>query len=58
MLSSAPHSDYSMQVKDILAYLQLVDNPAFLPAFNRVVNVPSRTVGEKVCRNPESLAYP
>ena len=29
--------------------MQLVDNPAFLPAFNRVVNVPARTVGEKVC---------
>ena len=37
-----------LQVKDILAYLQLIDNPAFLPAFTRVVNVPSRTVGEKV----------
>ncbi|PIL35658.1 hypothetical protein GSI_02388 [Ganoderma sinense ZZ0214-1] len=36
-----------MEVKDILAYLQLIDNPAFVPAFTRVVNVPSRTVGEK-----------
>ena len=36
------------QVKDILAYLQLIDNPAFVPAFTRVVNVPARTVGEKV----------
>ncbi|KAH9945389.1 UvrD-helicase-domain-containing protein [Epithele typhae] len=36
-----------MEVKDILAYLQLVDNPAFLPAFNRVVNVPPRGVGDK-----------
>ena len=36
-------------MKDILAYLQLVDNPAFLPAFTRVVNTPSRMVGEKVC---------
>ncbi|OSD06484.1 P-loop containing nucleoside triphosphate hydrolase protein [Trametes coccinea BRFM310] len=36
-----------MEVKDLLAYLQLVDNPHFVPAFLRVVNVPSRTVGEK-----------
>ncbi|TBU33526.1 P-loop containing nucleoside triphosphate hydrolase protein [Dichomitus squalens] len=36
-----------MEVKDVLAYLQLIDNPAFVPAFTRVVNVPSRTVGEK-----------
>ncbi|KAH9902943.1 UvrD-helicase-domain-containing protein [Cubamyces lactineus] len=36
-----------MEVKDVLAYLQLVDNPQFAPAFMRVVNVPSRTVGEK-----------
>ncbi|KAM5530408.1 hypothetical protein V8D89_015919 [Ganoderma adspersum] len=36
-----------IEVKDILAYLQLIDNPAFLPAFTRIVNVPSRTVGDK-----------
>ncbi|KAI9057301.1 P-loop containing nucleoside triphosphate hydrolase protein [Trametes sanguinea] len=36
-----------MEVKDLLAYLQLVDNPHFVPAFLRVVNVPARTVGEK-----------
>ncbi|KAI0326647.1 UvrD-helicase-domain-containing protein [Cubamyces sp. BRFM 1775] len=36
-----------MEIKDVLAYLQLVDNPQFAPAFMRVVNVPSRTVGEK-----------
>ncbi|KAI0749394.1 P-loop containing nucleoside triphosphate hydrolase protein [Daedaleopsis nitida] len=36
-----------MEIKDVLAYLQLVDNPAFVPAFTRVVNVPSRMVGEK-----------
>ncbi|KAI0714341.1 P-loop containing nucleoside triphosphate hydrolase protein [Cerioporus squamosus] len=36
-----------LEIKDVLAYLQLIDNPAFVPAFTRVVNVPSRSVGEK-----------
>jgi hypothetical protein len=31
----------------LLAYLQLADNPHFVPAFNRIVNVPSRGIGEK-----------
>ncbi|KAH9481404.1 ATP-dependent DNA helicase srs2 [Psilocybe cubensis] len=36
-----------MEVKDILAYLQLVDNPSFNPAFIRAIKVPSRGMGEK-----------
>ncbi|EMD33499.1 hypothetical protein CERSUDRAFT_57154, partial [Gelatoporia subvermispora B] len=36
-----------IEVKDLLAYLQLVDNPFFAPAFSRIINVPSRTIGEK-----------
>lgn len=36
------------QVKDVLAYLQLIDNPAFVPALTRIVNVPARGIGEKV----------
>ncbi|KAJ2914061.1 hypothetical protein MD484_g6352, partial [Candolleomyces efflorescens] len=36
-----------LEVKDILAYLQLIDNPAFEPAFLRVLNVPGRGIGEK-----------
>ncbi|KAI0359957.1 UvrD/REP type DNA helicase [Trametes cingulata] len=36
-----------MEIKDVLAYLQIVDNPQFAPAFMRVVNVPARAVGEK-----------
>ncbi|OCH89587.1 UvrD-helicase-domain-containing protein [Obba rivulosa] len=36
-----------LEVKDLLAYLQLVDNPYFVPAFSRVINTPSRTIGEK-----------
>lgn len=37
------------QVKDVLAYLQLVDNPRYDPAFHRIINVPLRALGEKVC---------
>ncbi|KAJ2926931.1 hypothetical protein H1R20_g10172, partial [Candolleomyces eurysporus] len=36
-----------LEVKDVLAYLQLVDNPTFEPAFLRVINVPGRGIGEK-----------
>ncbi|SPO23192.1 related to ATP-dependent DNA helicase [Ustilago trichophora] len=36
-----------MEVKDLLAYLALADNPGFTPAFIRVVNVPKRGIGDK-----------
>lgn len=36
-----------LEVKDLLAYLQVVDNPNFVPAFKRAVNVPGRGIGEK-----------
>ncbi|KAJ7047915.1 P-loop containing nucleoside triphosphate hydrolase protein [Mycena alexandri] len=35
------------EIKDILAYLQLVDNPSFVPALTRAINIPSRAIGEK-----------
>ncbi|CAL1703524.1 unnamed protein product [Somion occarium] len=35
------------EVKDILAYMQVIDNPQFIPAFSRAVNTPSRGIGEK-----------
>ncbi|KIK97773.1 hypothetical protein PAXRUDRAFT_135598 [Paxillus rubicundulus Ve08.2h10] len=35
------------EIRDLLAYLQLVDNPEFVPAFSRCVNIPSRGIGEK-----------
>ncbi|KAF9532506.1 P-loop containing nucleoside triphosphate hydrolase protein [Crepidotus variabilis] len=36
-----------MEVKDIIAYLQLLDNPGFNPAFVRAIKAPSRGVGDK-----------
>ncbi|KAK7463908.1 ATP-dependent DNA helicase srs2 [Stygiomarasmius scandens] len=36
-----------LEIKDLLAYLQLMDNPHFIPAFTRAVNTPSRGIGEK-----------
>ncbi|KAG6813409.1 hypothetical protein H0H92_011387 [Tricholoma furcatifolium] len=38
------------EVKDILAYLQLVDNPNFNPALIRASNVPSRGIGDKTLK--------
>ncbi|TFK20286.1 P-loop containing nucleoside triphosphate hydrolase protein [Coprinopsis marcescibilis] len=36
-----------LEVKDLLAYLQLIDNPMYEPSFTRVINVPGRGIGEK-----------
>lgn len=41
----------SPQIKDLLSYLQLVDNSEYQPAFTRAINVPGRGIGEKVCLN-------
>ncbi|KIM39808.1 hypothetical protein M413DRAFT_74334 [Hebeloma cylindrosporum] len=45
-----------MEVKDILAYLQLTDNPSFNPAFIRAVKVPTRGMGDKTLSEIASLA--
>ncbi|KAJ8521924.1 hypothetical protein ONZ45_g1446 [Pleurotus djamor] len=42
-----PFNLLAFQIKDLLAYLQLVDNPHFSPAFIRAINVPARGIGEK-----------
>ncbi|CCM04225.1 uncharacterized protein FIBRA_06392 [Fibroporia radiculosa] len=44
------------EVKDILAYLQLIDNPQFAPAFTRAINVPSRGIGDKTVSHLLSAA--
>ncbi|KAG8864951.1 hypothetical protein FRB96_003539 [Tulasnella sp. 330] len=44
------------EIKDILGYLQLVDNPSYDPAFNRIVNVPARSVGDKSLTEIEAIA--
>ncbi|KZP25249.1 UvrD-helicase-domain-containing protein [Athelia psychrophila] len=35
------------EIKDLLAYLQIVDNPHFVPAFSRAINTPGRGIGDK-----------
>ncbi len=35
------------EIKDVLSYLRFVFNPADMVAFSRIVNVPSRKLGEK-----------
>jgi DNA helicase-2/ATP-dependent DNA helicase PcrA len=45
------------EVKDVLVYLQLADNPAFTTEFVRAVNVPKRGVGEKVRKYLPFLIY-
>ncbi|OSX59010.1 hypothetical protein POSPLADRAFT_1151629 [Postia placenta MAD-698-R-SB12] len=47
-----------LEVKDILAYLQFVDNPHFAPAFSRAINVPGRSIGEKASETLESGYIP
>ncbi|KAJ6553938.1 P-loop containing nucleoside triphosphate hydrolase protein [Mycena vulgaris] len=36
-----------IEIKDLLAYLQLIDNPNFIPALTRAINVPGRDIGDK-----------
>ncbi|KAL7417167.1 P-loop containing nucleoside triphosphate hydrolase protein [Mrakia frigida] len=38
------------EIKIVLAYLQIADNPSFLPAFNLVANVPKRRLGPAALR--------
>ncbi|PWN93706.1 UvrD-helicase-domain-containing protein [Acaromyces ingoldii] len=44
------------EVKDILAYLTLADNPDFTPALERVINVPKRSIGEKTVEDLKKVA--
>ncbi|KAF9468047.1 UvrD-helicase-domain-containing protein [Collybia nuda] len=45
-----------LEIKNILAYLQLVDNPSFNPALVRAINTPSRGIGEKTLQEISSRA--
>jgi DNA helicase-2/ATP-dependent DNA helicase PcrA len=42
------------EIKDVLAFLQITDNPKSLPAFLRTINLPHRGLGEKV-RTPSAM---
>ncbi len=44
------------EVKDIIAYLRLVHNPADAISFNRIVNTPPRGIGKKTQEQLESWA--
>ncbi|KJA22922.1 hypothetical protein HYPSUDRAFT_185668 [Hypholoma sublateritium FD-334 SS-4] len=45
-----------MEVKDILSYLQLADNPDFNPAFIRAIKSPARGTGDKTLSEIASRA--
>lgn len=42
------HINNIFQVKDLIAYLQLIDNPSYFPAFQRACQTPPKGLGEKV----------
>ena len=44
------------EIKDMMSYLKLVNNPHDYAAFSRVVNTPARGVGEKTLAELERLA--
>lgn len=44
------------EVKDLLAYMALADNPEYVPALNRVINVPKRKIGDKTLENLKNMA--
>ena len=44
------------EVKDLLAYLLLVDNKAYTPALLRIINVPRRGIGAKSIKDLAELA--
>lgn len=37
-----------IEIKDILSYLSLADNPSYVLGFSRIINVPKRGIGEKL----------
>ena len=45
------------EVKDILAYLRLCENPNDNAAFKRIINVPKRSIGDKSVESLEDASY-
>ena len=45
------------EIKDIIAYLRLIQNPADNVSFKRVVNVPKRGIGDATVETAEDLAF-
>ncbi len=44
------------EIKDILAYLKVISNPADGLSLKRIINVPSRGIGEKTLEKIETLS--
>jgi len=44
------------EIKDVLAYLKLIDNPSDGLSLKRVINVPSRGIGEKTVEKIEAFS--
>ncbi|KAM0789946.1 hypothetical protein ACM66B_006786 [Microbotryomycetes sp. NB124-2] len=45
-----------VEVKDMISYLQLADNPSYSAAFQRVINSPKRGFGDKTIKDIEQAA--
>ncbi|ACL74758.1 DNA helicase PcrA [Ruminiclostridium cellulolyticum] len=45
------------EIKDIIAYMRLVQNPGDNVSLKRVINVPKRGIGDTTVENAEILAY-
>ncbi len=45
------------EIRDVLAYLRIVNNPADTVSLQRIINVPPRGIGEKTFKALESAAY-
>jgi DNA helicase-2/ATP-dependent DNA helicase PcrA len=45
------------EIKDILAYLSVVQNPGDIVRLRRIINVPKRSIGEATQKEVETIAY-